>query len=51
MAELKRVTLNELLINIVAMYYGCSVAEVIRITEEELKKKKEAEKVKVSRPD
>lgn len=50
MAELKRVTKDELLINIVAMYYGCSVAEVVRIVEEELKKK-EAEKVKVSRPD
>lgn len=50
MAELKRVTLDELLINVMAMYYGCSVAEVVRIVEEELKKK-EAEKVKVSRPD
>ena len=50
MAELKRVTKDELLINVLALYYHCSVAEVVRIVEEEIKKKEE-EKVKVSRPD
>lgn len=49
MAELQRITKDELIANIIAMYYNCSVAEVIRIAEEELKKKEE--KVKVSRPE
>ena len=39
MAELQRVTKEELIVNILAMYYNTSVAEVLRILEEEQKQK------------
>lgn len=48
MAELQRVTKDELIVNILAMYYGCSVAEVMRIAEEEKKLKELVKKEEVT---
>ena len=49
MAELKRVTRDELIINLLALYYHCSVAEVLRVVEEAKEQKELAQKEKVTK--
>ena len=48
MAELKQVTRDELIINLLALYYKCPVAEVLRVVEEVKKQKELAQKEKVT---
>lgn len=48
MAELKRITREELIINLLALYYHCTVAEVLRVVEEEKKQKELTQKEKVT---
>ena len=43
MSELKRITRNELIINLLALYYGVSVDEVNEIAKEEIRKQKQRE--------